>query len=92
MRWQQKHHRRWERSDGAVVKYDTFVECNTAKPWLPNHRGYIAYGPGPEETNYLGYKRKNSPFLIPCKFKTAANAMMAIEKAYPLPTPEATNE
>lgn len=82
-KWTKTRDGRWDSDDNAVVKYDHTVECNTAKPWLPNHRGFIAYGPGPSETNYLGFRRKNSRGTIPRKFKTAEAAMKAIDKHFP---------
>lgn len=80
--WRKISEYRWERHDNAVVKIDTSTELSTSSPWLPNYRGWIAYGPGPEEHNYLGFKRRNSPLLIPRKFKTAESAMGAVDREY----------
>ena len=74
---------RWEAPDGAVVKYDHTVECDTARPWLPHHRGYMAFAPGKSEYNYLKLIRRNSRLHIPRKFKTAKAAMKAVDKEYP---------
>lgn len=81
--WKKIHDKRWERDDNAVVKYDHTTECNTSRPWLKGHRGYIAYGPGEEEHNYLGHRRKDSRFYIPRKFKTPEAAMKVVDKEYP---------
>lgn len=84
MTWKQVHRQRWERDDGAVVKIDETVQCNTSRPWLPNYRGWKAWGPGPEQSNYLGFCRRNSRLNIPRKFKTAEAAMAAVDKEYPI--------
>ena len=78
--WRKISEYRWERHDNAVVKMDTSTELNTSRPWLPNYRGWIAFGPGSEEHNYLGFKRRNSPLLIPRKFKTAEATMSAVDR------------
>jgi hypothetical protein len=83
MAWREIHYRRWERDDGAVVRYDTAAECSTAKPWKKGHRGWLAYGPGVDEFNYLKYKRRNSSLTLPVKFKTASSAMKAIDTRFP---------
>lgn len=72
----------WRRPDNAVVKYDWSVACLTAKPWLKNHRGWMAFGPGKDDNNYLKWRNKRG-FGIPRKFKTPENAMKALEKVYP---------
>lgn len=82
--WKQVGHQKYRRGDNAVVVYDETTTCNTAKPWLPNHRGWMAYGPGKDEHNYLGFYRKNGRFKIPRKFKTERAAMMAVEKEFPI--------
>jgi hypothetical protein len=82
--WKEVNARRWVRSDNAVVIIDESVACSTSRPWLPNYRGWMAFGPGDEEHNYLGFMRKRSLFRIPKKFKTAAAAMRAVDLAYPL--------
>ncbi len=82
--WSQTKQDRWERVDNAVVKIDHTTECNTSRPWLKHYRGWIAYGPGTDEHNYLGFKRKNSRLKIPRKFKTAFSAICAVNKEYPL--------
>lgn len=71
------------RSDNAVVKIDEIAETLTAKPWLPNYRGWIAYGPGDDNHNCLCFKRRNSRFSIPRKFKTAKAAMEAVDRDFP---------
>lgn len=71
---------KWIRVDGAVVKYDT--DHYYSKPWLENHRGWIVFPPN--SSTYLGYKRKNSKFNIPRKYKTEQSAMKIIDKLYPL--------
>lgn len=81
--WHRKHMHRWERDDGCVVKIDRTTECFTGRPWLPNYRGWMAYGPGDDEHNYLGFTRKRSPFIIPRKFKTPEAAMAAVDREYP---------
>jgi hypothetical protein len=80
--WREVHAERWESSDGAVVKYDRSTMLSTAKPWLPNHRGWMAFGPGQEQFNYLGYWTKRR-FKIPRKFKTPAAGMGAVNREYP---------
>lgn len=83
MAWTQINDERWERGDGAVVKIDHTTEANSARPWLPNYRGWIAFGPGDNQYNYLGFKRKNSDFNIPRKFKAAENAMLSVDREFP---------
>lgn len=78
---------RWDRTDGACVRIDHSVECSTSKPWLPNYRGWKAWGPG--DHDLLAFKRRStrlrrSRFRIARKFKTAASAMKAVDAEYPL--------
>lgn len=84
--WVETRKDRWDRSDGAVVKIDHTVECSTSRPWLPNYRGWKAWGPG--ENDLLGFKRRctrlrRSRFVIARKFKTAQSAMKAVDAEYP---------
>ena len=72
---------RWDRADGACVKIDHTVECSTSRPWLPNYRGWKAWGPG--DNDLLGFKLRRSRFTIARKFKTAAAAMKAVDAEYP---------
>lgn len=80
--WKQVHGRRWISDDGAVVCIDETRE-GWNKVWSPNYRGYIAFGPGEENHNYLSFRRKNSVFVIPKKFKTPQAAMAAVDHEYP---------
>ena len=83
--WHRKHDRCWERDDGALVMIDAATECCTARPWLPNYRGWIAYGPRDNDgwRDYLWFTRKGSLLHIPRKFKTPEAAMAAVDHAYP---------
>lgn len=79
--WEQKGRERWERPDGAVVKYDHTTACNTSRPWLAGHRGYMAFGPGrDEEFNYLA--QKYGRVIGPRKWKTPEAAMAAVDKEF----------
>ena len=89
--WLQANGGRWHRSDGCCVRIDLSVVCNTSRPWLPNYRGWIAFG-NRDDHDYLGYKRKGGRRgFIPVKFKTAQAAMAAVDHVVPkdgsLPTP-----
>lgn len=79
--WTQFNLRRFESDDGCVVKIDEATECDSAKPWLENYRGWIAYGPGDE--GYIGFYRRKSWMRIPKKFKTPHTAMAAVDVEYP---------
>jgi len=81
--WHERNPRRWESDDGAVVKIDAVAETRTARPWLPHYRGWVAYGPGPDQHNYIGFIRRNSRMKIPSKFKTASAAMKAVDNVWP---------
>lgn len=83
--WKKVKEFRWERGDGCVVKIDTSAACSTSRPWLPHYRGWMAFGPGTQEHNYLGYYRKDSAMHIPRKFKTAEMAMRAVDRQHPRP-------
>lgn len=83
MAWSQVNDERWERGDGAVVKIDHTTEANSSRPWLLNYRGWMAFGPGDSQHNYLGFKRRNSMFNIPRKFKTAESAMISVDAEFP---------
>lgn len=82
--WKKIHDHRWESDDGCVVKIDETVQCNTSRPWLPNYRGWMAYGPGKSNFNYLWHRRGNTRFKIITKFKTPEKAMEAIDRHYEL--------
>lgn len=73
---------RFERQDGAVVCYDHSTACNTARPWLPNHRGYMGFGPGTDQHNYLA-QRSRRGLSWPKKFKTPEAAIAAVDKEWP---------
>lgn len=89
--WVETRKDRWDRTDGAVVKIDHAVECDTSRPWLPNYRGWKAWGPG--DNDLLGFKRRStrlrrSRFVIARKFKTAQSAMKAVDAEYPPNVPD----
>ena len=86
-KWKQRSPYRHERSDGAVVKYDSTTLCSTSKPWLAGHRGYVAFGPGAGDFSCLSYRKRGGRFRIPIKFKSAKSAMRAVDKRFPL-TPQ----
>lgn len=82
--WKQTRPDRWDSNDGCVVKIDHTVECSTSRPWRPHYRGWIAYGPGADEHNYLGFSKRNSMANIPRKFKTPESGMKAVDKEWPI--------
>lgn len=79
--WTQKSDSRWERADGAVVR-DVGASSPESKPWLPGHRGWMAFGPGPDEHNYLSMPF-GKRFRGPRKWKTAEAAMRAVDREFP---------
>jgi len=70
------HH--WLRSDCAVVRKS---EGYSSKFWLPNFRAFLAYAPG--EDFALSNRRKNSQLKFVRYFKTAENAMKALDREFP---------
>lgn len=88
--WVHAHDERWVRCDNAVVRYDHAVECCTSKPWLPGHRGWMAFSPGEGDNGLLGYfprrwKRGGfSGMMVPRKFKSAEAAMRAVDREFPV--------
>ncbi len=92
MRWKQTSAFRFERTDGCVVAYGREHWGPETNENSPSHRGWVAFGPGKEETNYLGYYPKRwrrggrSNMRVSIKFKTAEAAIKALEKQYPWPT------
>lgn len=99
-KWTKVDAERWERADGAVVKFDRSTQWLTSQPYLPRHRAWIGYGPGELQTNFLGYHPKRrkrggrSPNRSMVKFRSAEAAMEAVNKAYPASrlTPKAEGE
>ncbi len=87
--WKQTGAFRFERHDGAVAIYDRKHWGPETDENSPHHRGWTAFGPGPEQTNYLGYHPRRwrvgkfSPVRIPIRFKTAESAMKALDKKFP---------
>jgi len=73
---------RWDRSDGCCVKIDHSVECNSSRPWLPNYRGWKAFG-NRGEFDALCFRRCNTRMQIPRKFKSAEAAMLAVDTEFP---------
>jgi hypothetical protein len=84
---------RFDRPDGAAVRYDYQAACHTSNCSLPNHLGWIAFGPGKDNHNYLAKRRRaldrgvlgtqRSKARVPRKFKTATAAMAAVDKEFP---------
>lgn len=87
--WVKVHDERYFRPDNAVVKYDRSTV--SSRSYLAGHRGWIAYGPGDDETNYLGFfpprPRRGgfSKCRVPRKFKTPEGAMRAVDREFPYP-------
>jgi hypothetical protein len=85
--WRQISEDRWEREDGAVVHNDRTTQWSTSEPWRPKHRSWIAFGPGQNQSNFLGYFPRRpraltrSPNRVPVKFRSAENAMRALDRA-----------
>jgi len=79
--WNNFSEHRWERSDGALVKYDEKANYRYAKPWLKKHKGWIAYLPNEEFP--ISYKVPNSFMKVPIKFASAENAIKRIETVCP---------
>ncbi len=80
MSWIKKSEYRYERPDGAVVRYDYNANSNYAKSWLSGHKGWMIYLPDQEYPVY--YKTKRG-FHVPVKYKTSDTAIKALEKLYP---------
>lgn len=84
--WNQTNTRRWDSDDGACVKYDYSTQFTTAREWLPNHRGYVAFGPNCEyPLTFTKYRPKHIIHFmeITRKFKTPENAMKVIDCEFP---------
>lgn len=87
--WVKVGAQRYQRPDNAVVRYDHSVECSTSRPWLDGHRGWMAFGPGEVDGNYLAcsFRRSRrgrvSRMSTPRKFKTAEAAMAAVDREFP---------
>lgn len=87
-RWKQTSDSHWIRDDGAVVKFDAQTKGSTIKPWLPQARGWMAFVPWSNST-FLGYRTgqrlasREPAKWAPRKFKTAAAAMAALDRAHP---------
>jgi hypothetical protein len=80
--WNKTSDDRYDATDGAVVRYDMAAWLMAARA-TAEHRCWIAFSPGKEEHNYLGFYRRNSRMRIPRKYKTAEAAMQAVDKAFP---------
>lgn len=78
---------RFERPDGAVVKYDPDGVLTGSRPWLPGHRGWLAFGPGPTPNNVLGYYRRDSRVKVARRYRSAANARRAVDLQFPIGRP-----
>lgn len=79
--WTKASSVKWIRSDNAVVKYREEDNYMYAKPWLDGHKGWVAYSPTDEFP--LSYKTKKG-FKVNIKYKTAENAMAAIDRRFPV--------
>lgn len=77
--WSQTDAKRWDRSDGAAVKYAEADNYMYAKPWLDGHRGWMAYAPDKEFP--LSYRTKNG-FNVAIKYKSAESAMATIDRLF----------
>lgn len=87
--WTRISGRRWERSDGAVVKYDD------SSPWPnpaePTARMFTAWEPNPSERALMmlrGRERRAQDghlFRLGCprRWKTPEAAMKAVDREYP---------
>lgn len=80
--WREESPTRWVRTDGAVVCYND--RTPNLRPWKADHRGWVAFGPGPDKFNYLKMRSKRG-LAWPKRFKTAASAMKAVDAAHPPP-------
>jgi hypothetical protein len=81
---------RWERSDGAVVKWDD--NSPYPNPMNPNARMFTAWEPDPSE-GFLGMARGRVRTAqdghrwkpgFPRRWKTAKAAMAAVDRKFPL--------
>ena len=80
---------RWERSDGAVVKWDD--SSPYPNPAQPTARMFTAWEPNPSE-RFLGTERGRWRLTdglrwkpgFPRRWKTAKAAMAAVDKDFPL--------
>jgi hypothetical protein len=79
--WVQKTSRRWVRSDGAVVKWDD--SSPHPNPERESSRMWTAWEPDPSP-HYLATTRGTSLFIWQRRWKTAAAAMAAVDREYPL--------
>ncbi len=66
-----------------MVKYDEAAATNTSRPWLPGHRGWMAFAPGDDEHNFLRWRNRRG-VGIPRKFKTPEAAMAAVDLLHPM--------
>jgi hypothetical protein len=70
----------YERTDGAYV-WRTKDEY-WAKPWLPGHRGWVAFGPGGDNEPAINFERYGRNH--PRRWKTPEAAMKVVDELYPL--------
>jgi hypothetical protein len=88
--WQQVGSSRWQRIDGAIVKWDD--SSPYPNPMNPRSRLYTAWEPDPSERALMmhrGRLRKDQKghlyrFGFPRRWKTAEAAMKAVDKEFPL--------
>jgi hypothetical protein len=77
--WTQISKIKWERNDGAAVKWGQFGSPHP-NPANPNSRMWIAFEPDPSD-RCLTMRRGRLGFAI--RFKTAQAAMARLDKLYP---------
>jgi hypothetical protein len=77
--WREVHGHRWERSDGAVVKWDQ--SSPYPNPILESARMWTAWEPDPSQ-RYLG--RSNGRRSWPRRWNTPQAAMDAVDREHPL--------
>jgi hypothetical protein len=78
--WKKVNDNRWERLDGAVVKYD--VSSPNPNPAKETARMWTAWAPDPSQAS-LSMSRCSSLLRWPRRWKSAEKAMQAVDKAYP---------
>lgn len=80
--WVEVSKHRWERSDGAVVRYQEEANYFYACSWKKGHKGWLIYGPDSEAA--VSYSRKDTWMKIAIKFTSAERAMARIDKLFPI--------
>jgi len=82
--WRRLTNLRWERIDGAVVKWDQSTPY--VNPANPRGLLWTAWEPDPSQQYLLRRSKRGKGF--PRRWKTAAAAMREVDRIHPLESPK----